>query len=304
MKQPALGVGLLLLTTWLGVNATWGLTSPQDTLVSGFERQIAPLAAWVGGAVVLLVLAVLLAGRRQDRSLLAVSAMLLAYLVGVVASRYAKLAVDPPGGLPLENLADAGRALFERSFLLIPALPMLVVGYYLCRKDLPLRFGDWSKETGTWGRTMLWALLLIGVPGFLLMQSTVEFAPVKTGSLWPALLPVLALALLNAFTEELLFRGLLQTPLVGYLGARWGVLLQAVFFAIHHWGASPSLIAGAPTALILAFAAVWMGWSKSSHTGFARKVQDPRKRPRQRTRSLDRGWLSRHRSRRNNSDFH
>ena len=263
MTQRAVGIGVLLVATWLGVNATWGLTSPRHTLVSGLERQLAPLAAWAAGSAFVLVVVVLLAARRRGRGVVAISSMLLAYLIGVVASRYAKLAVDPPGGIPLETLADAGRAVFERSFLLVPALPMLVVGYALCREDLPLRFGDWRAETtrGAWGRSMLVALLLVGLPGIVLMQSTVGFAPVKTGSLWPALLPVLALALLNAFAEELLFRGLIQTPLVSYLGPSWGVLLQAFLFAILHWGASPSLVGGAPMAVILFFAAIWMGRS-------------------------------------------
>lgn len=277
MNRRTLGVALLLLFAWLGVNATWGLTSPQDTLISGLERQLAPLTVWGTGAAVALGLVVAIAARRRHRDLLAVAAMLLAYLGGVIVSRYAKLAVDPPGGIPLENLADAGRALVERSFILSPAIPMLVVGYLLCREDLPLRFGDWrartssgaSEGTGTWGRSLLWALLLIGVPGFLLMQSTVGFAPVKTGNLWPALLPVIALAVLNAFSEELLFRGLIQTPLVKYLGAGWGVSLQAIFFAIHHWGASPSLIAGAPMALILVSVAIWMGRSVLATGGLA-----------------------------------
>lgn len=273
MKHRAFGTGLLLLATWLGVNAVWGLTGPRDTLLSGIERQVAPLAVWVAIPMMGLVLVAWLAGRRRERGLLAASTMLLAYLAGVVVSRCAKLAVDPAGGIPLEDLADAGRALFERSFLLIPALPMLVVGYLLCREELPFRFGDWraklprraSAETTegsrTWRDATLWALLLVGLPGFVLMQSTVGFAPVKTGTLWPALFPVLALALLNGFAEELLFRGLIQTALVSYLGAQWAVLLQAIFFAIHHWGASPSLIAGAPMALLLVLAAVWMGRS-------------------------------------------
>lgn len=273
MGQRVLGTGLLLLAVWLGVNAMWGLTSPRDTLVSAFERELAPLPAWVIGTAVVLVSVLLVAARRNQAQLRAVSAMLLAYLAGVVLSRYAKLAIDPPGGIPLESLADAGRALFERSFVLIPALPMLAVGRLMCRDNLPLRFGDWrasaSSDTsagsagaaGAWDRSLLWAFLGIGIPGFVLMQSTVGFGPIKTGTLWPALVPVLGLALFNAFSEELLFRGLIQTPLVEYLGAVPGVGLQAIFFAIHHWGASPSVIAGAPMAVILVFVAIWMGRS-------------------------------------------
>ena len=247
------------MAAWLGVSAIWGLTSPKDTLVSGLLRELGSLAAWAVGPAVLSGVVALFAARRGNRGLLAASAMLFAYLAGVAVSRYAKLWVNPPGGIPLQDLGDAGRALFERSFLLIPALPMLVVAYLVCRQDLPFRFGNWG--VGNWHRSYLLALLLIGLPGFFMMQSTVGFAPIKNGTLWPALLPVLALALLNAFTEELLFRGLIQTPLVAYLGAGWGVLLQAAFFAIHHWGASPSLIAGAPMAIILLFAAIWMGRS-------------------------------------------
>lgn len=259
LDRRVLGVGVLLLAAWLAVNALWGLTSLSDTLVSGLLRQIGPLALWAAGPAALIGAVALFAARRGNRGLLAAVVVLFAYLAGVAISRYAKLWVQPPGGIPLQGLGDAGRALFERSFLLIPALPMLVGASLLCREELPLRFGHWSVRN--WRRSLLWALLSIGLPGFLLMQSTVGFAPVKNGTLWPALLPVLALAILNAFTEEILFRGLIQAPLVAYLGARWGVLLQAAFFAIHHWGASPSLIAGAPVALILFVAAIWMGRS-------------------------------------------
>ncbi len=265
MSRRALGIGLLLLLTWLAVNATWGLTSPRDTLVSGLERQVAPLAAWVAAPALALFVVAALAARRRDRGLLAISAMLLAYLLGVVFSRYAKLAIDPTGGIPLRGLADGARALVERGFILLPALPMLGVGLFFYREELPLRFGDWSARAGsgpgsqTWGRSMLWVLALIGLPCFLLLQSTVGFAPIRSGSLWPALVPVILLALFNAFSEELLFRGLIQTPLVEDLGVRPGLILQAVFFAIHHWGASPSIAGGAPLALLLFFAAWWMG---------------------------------------------
>ncbi len=267
MSRRALGIGLLLLLTWLAVNGVWGLTSARDTLVSGLERQVAPLAAWVAAPALALFVVAVLAGRRRDRGLLAISAMLLAYLLGVVFARYAKLAVDPPGGIPLQGLADGARALFERGFILLPALPMLAVGLFFHREELPLRFGDWGARAGsgpgpqTWGRSMLWALVLVGLPCFLLLQSTVGFAPVRNGTLWPALVPVILLALFNAFSEELLFRGLIQTPLVEDLGARPGVLLQAAFFAIHHWGASPSIAAGAPMAILLVIAAYWMGLS-------------------------------------------
>ncbi len=265
--RRALGIGLLLLLTWLAVNGVWGLTSARDTLVSGLERQVAPLAAWVAVPALALFVVAVLAGRRRDRGLLAISAMLLAYLLGVVFARYAKLAIDPTGGIPLRGLADGVRALVERSFILLPALPMLGVGLFFHREELPLRFGDWGVETGggsgpgsgTWGRSMIWALVLVGLPCFLLLQSTVGFAPIRTGSLWPALVPVILLALFNAFSEELLFRGLIQTPLVEDLGVRPGMILQAAFFAIHHWGASPSIAGGAPLALLLFFAAYWMG---------------------------------------------
>ncbi len=267
MNRRVLGAGLLLVATWLGVNAVWGLTSPQDTLVSALERRVAPLAAWVAGPALVLTLTAAVASRRHGRGLLAIAAMLLAYLLGVAISRYAKLWVDPTGGIPIRTFADGGRALFERSFLLIPALPMLVVVGFLCRRELPLRCGDWTA--GNWRRSLLWALLGVGLPGFLLMQSTVGFGPLRSGTLWPALLPILALALLNASAEELLFRGLIQTPLVAGLGAGWGVLLQAAFFAIHHWGASPSPIAGAPMVLLLFFAALWMGRSVLDTRGLA-----------------------------------
>lgn len=55
----------LLAVTWLGVHASWGLTDPGDTLLSGPMRAVASLQIWLLGAVVLLGGAMVVAWRRQ-----------------------------------------------------------------------------------------------------------------------------------------------------------------------------------------------------------------------------------------------
>lgn len=241
--RPARGVrvGLLLVVTWLGVNAAWGATSPRDTLVSGWERGLAPLRSWVVAAGISLAGVLVWTLRRRGRLAALLPAMLLAYLLGVAASRWAIVALRPESSV------------LERSLLVVAAFPMLlaplVLGVPL--HGFPLRFGSWGsagvpmgRATTTWRRALALALLGFILPVALLLQAAAGFAPWQTGALWPALPGIVALALVNALGEELLFRGLIQRPLVDRLGASAGVWFQAAFFGIHHWGSSPSIVAG------------------------------------------------------------
>lgn len=189
--------------------------------------------------------------------MLALALMLFAYTVGVTASHLAKQTLDP------------SHVLVDRSFLLIPALPMWIVAKRL-RAGLvyPLKVGDWSAACDlsllpvrTWAAALGPAVLFLALPSLVFFQLSVQFEPVTTGRLWPLLPKVLSLSALNGLAEELLFRGFLMVPLVGLLGARSGIWLQALFFAIHHWGASPGLLAGLPVALLVTLLGLLLGRS-------------------------------------------
>lgn len=256
---------------WLSVNAVWGLTSPDDTLVSGLLRSAGPLWVWpvvVGAGLTATCARSVWAGNKPSAAL---TGMLAAYLIGVAVSRVAV------GGLALPGLRGPAEVLgwaVRRSFLLVPAIPMLLVYLWLDRRPAhyPFRFGEWTPVTRllssgdterTWSRQFgVWLLLAIA-PLALLMQAAVGFSPVSNGTLWPYLMPLAGLALLNASAEEVLFRGLLQPVLVQRLGAPGGIAVGAVFFGMHHFGSSPSPLAALPTLLITA----WLGlvWGKSVH---------------------------------------
>ncbi len=281
--RPGLAAAALIVA-WLGVNAAWGLTSAEDTLVSGWLRRAASLEVWLGGAVALLAGAVALAAGRRKRGLLAITGMLCAYLTGVAASRFAYDVLDPRGGVPFDHYNDVLFAVWERSFLLYPAIPMLAV--YLLVTDpnsrFAFRFGDWraparffrERAQMRWSGHLLFWLVVIVAPMFVLMQVQVGFAPITSGRLFVFLPAVIVLALFNAFTEELIFRGFVQRALLAYLGPAAAVLLQAAFFGIHHWGSSP--VPGfATVAITFLFGAVWglsvlqtrgLGWAVCCHT--------------------------------------
>jgi membrane protease YdiL (CAAX protease family) len=102
---------------------------------------------------------------------------------------------------------------------------MLVVWRWTPGAPHSLRWGAWDRQTSivgsgrsTWRRLLAGWLVLVAVPTALIMQAQVGFRPVLTGAVWPMLAPLAALALLNGFLEELLFRGLLQASLVVALG--------------------------------------------------------------------------------------
>lgn len=92
----------------------------------------------------------------------------------------------------------------------------------------------------------VWAvagLTLTGVPGLALLLGVVGWQPKWPDGLWLWLAVNLSVAVL---AEELLFRGLLQTRLIAWLGAGPGILLGATLFGAAHAPFSPAfaLVAG------------------------------------------------------------
>ena len=248
----------LLAVAWLGVNASWGLTDPGDTLISGQLREIASVEVWLLVCVAVLGAATAITWRRHRGPAL-VAGMLLGFLGGTWLAGLVDSQVVVPGSLPV-------RRFIERSFQVLPAVPMLVAWWYLPRSAHNLRWGSWSRvsslwRTPTWTKALLGWLAFVALPMTLVMQAQVEFRPFLNGGAWAALAPLTALALLNAFIEELLFRGLVQAALVAAVGSTAGVWLQAAFFGIHHWGAGPVGAAGIPIAIVTGCLGVLWGRS-------------------------------------------
>ena len=82
-------------------------------------------------------------------------------------------------------------------------------------------------------------------------------------------LPIAMLALFNGFTEEFLFRGLIQPALIDFLGKWPGLVFQGLFFGFLHWGSSPELIAGLPMALAATALGILWGYSVICTRGIA-----------------------------------
>lgn len=262
----------MMILSLLVVNAVWGLTSNEETLLSSALSRVMPLGYWIALGLLAIVAVAVFGVISRVVALQAFAFMLLGYLLGVVISRYAYQAIEPRGGIPLRSYSDMLLALWERNFLLWPAAPMLVV-YLVFLKGFdssPLRFGSWrvqprDVERGekgiSWVAQMGLFMGFVVFPLAVFMQSTVGFAPVTSGTMFVFMIPVAVLALFNAFTEELLFRGFIQSSFTIYLGSTAGIVAQGVFFAFHHWGASPNLIAGLPTAIILCGLGIYWGHS-------------------------------------------
>ncbi len=268
-----------LCAGWLGVNAVWGLTGPDDTLVSGWMRLLAPPSVWLTGAF--LVLAVLWTVSRRsstDNSEASGFVVVLvgAYLGGVTVFEALYNALRPflgSTGVPASTLMDGFRFALHRSFVLMPAIPMLLawrVASSVEEGPVPFRIGDWSARTKlklpllghlSWSGAFLLFAFALALPVFLGFQMQVEFAPVTSGALL-RLAPALFLMILtNGTVEEILFRGFFLRSLVPATGVRAAVWIQAIFFGLHHFGSSPTPM----SALLTTLGATLVGymWGRS-----------------------------------------
>ncbi len=259
----------LLTTAWLGVNVAWSLSDDTPTFVSAQLMRVAPLWLWLAGTIGILATATAASwGRRHAEQWLGLLLML--YLVGGLVVEFAVPVLAPAGGVPMESAADSISFLCQRSFLLLPALAMMG-GTWLVGRSASLHclaLGDWSASVGlTRGIDVTWRSLFVAwlvgfaLPVFLLMQATVEFAPLSHEGFLALLIPLVGMSLLNGFVEELLFRGLLMPPIVACSGRTTGLWLQALFFGLHHWGASHAAIENLPAAVVVSLVAVV--WGKS-----------------------------------------
>jgi len=275
-----LATSVALVLTLLAVNAVWGLTSEDDTLISGWLRTLGPLWAWIVLALVFSALVIVVGRVRANHTLVVLGAMTGAYTLAVIASEYVHAWLQPRSGVPFERQTDLFVFLWERSFMLWPAVPMWAVYWWLLRADSrsSLATGYWtSKATSSadkkskrvWLGVFAAYIAFVFVPAMYAMQAGVEFAPIRQGTLFAFIVPVVGAALFNAFTEEVIFRGLFQPALCACSGLHVGILLQATFFGFHHWGASPDPIAELPTAIATCGLGLLWGYSVVATRGLA-----------------------------------
>jgi hypothetical protein len=126
--------------------------------------------------------------------------------------------------LPLMNLPQS-------SWYPLVALPVLLAAYVVVRQ-----LGISPQTAGLHGRNITFHLMMmsggIGV-------GTVQYFFFQTDALtdtfsWDGiLLPIVLLIMLTGFTEELIFRGLLQTMARRVMG-RWALIYGALAFAVLH----------------------------------------------------------------------
>lgn len=94
-------------------------------------------------------------------------------------------------------------------------------------------------------------------------------AMVPRGDLLVLISAALGFALLNATMEELIWRGGIQTWLVGQTGIRLAILVQAVSFGALHWAGFPSGWSGVALATLYG---VMLGWLRHATGGLAAPI--------------------------------
>ncbi len=268
-----------LVLTIFSINSIWTFYGTSETVISGWLNAFFPLEIWfwVFGGLFVFLLGYALA--KRDKMLRNLVAMLIAFNVGITLSEFWQATIDFPSvEFPFETIGDAGNSLYFRLFFLVPVIPMFLVYWLLIRKNgqFPLRVGDLSvktklffprgKKQNSWKTILVRYWIFVVLPVFLLMQITVGFEPILSGKLFIFLVPILILALFNAFAEELLIQGFILPNVVSSLRPAFGVFLMGMFFGLLHFGASPDVIAGLPQALIIGFFA-WMGAKAVVETG-------------------------------------
>lgn len=110
-----------------------------------------------------------------------------------------------------------------------------------------------------WVRQFLGGYGLFVIIMLVVLQGSVQFQPVRTGALWPALPGVLAAAVVNATSEEYVFRGLLMPAFMKAGGVGAGLWVQGAVFGLMHWGMSVGVLAALPVSLGIGFGSVLWG---------------------------------------------
>ena len=80
------------------------------------------------------------------------------------------------------------------------------------------------------------------------------------------LVPILALALMNALSEDLILQGFILPNEARILAPGLAILLHGLFFGLMHWGSAPDAISGLPQGLVIGFL-VWVASKAVLETG-------------------------------------
>ncbi len=196
-------------------------------------------AAFLGGSVLVLALAEYLVAFVAPGWGLALHAALLAAFmvrsvvnVGRIHELYLALSV-----LPLIRILAIAMPFWltdQSAHFALVNLPLIVAtlmaAYYLGygRRELGLRLGFLP-----WQVAIIATGPLIGYTERLIIQPPAMAPDLSLQAVW---WPALSLLLFTGLSEELLFRGVLQTAAVRALGARWGIVTVAIMFGVLHIG--------------------------------------------------------------------
>ena len=93
------------------------------------------------------------------------------------------------------------------------------------------------------------------------MQYTSQFAIFRSGDLSWFIGPAALMAVVNAAVEEAVFRGFIQHAVIRCAGVGRGLWLQGLFFGVHHFGMSVSVLGTLPGALAIGLGSVVIGKS-------------------------------------------
>ncbi len=128
--------------------------------------------------------------------------------------------------LPLMNLP-------QMFWYPVVALPLLLAAWVIVRQaGLNRHILGLHGHNHTFHLMMMTGGVGLGAVQYAILQtqSEVEIAPINV-----LLLPAVLLILLNGFTEELIFRGLIQTTATPMM-KRWALVYAALMFAVLHIG--------------------------------------------------------------------
>lgn len=139
------------------------------------------------------------------------------------------------------------------------------------RLSLGWRSGDASARLwlAAFAISILTTIALVTWVGFFQPNLENFRAMVPRGNVLVLISAALGFALLNATMEELIWRGGIQSWLVGHTSVRLAILIQALSFGALHWAGFPSGWSGVALATIYG---VMLGWLRHATGGLAAPI--------------------------------
>lgn len=154
-------------------------------------------------------------------------------------------------------IASVGSQVSLRMLITVPMIAILLLLFkkpetvYLRKGDLsitaePIKAFGIKENWVSWGRLAVMSGLLIATGTLLLTLLTVTGfrAPGNLGGLPAALPMIVLLALINSFTEGVLFRNAVLGPLTGVLPKNQLMIVAAAFFGVSHFYGAPQGVVG------------------------------------------------------------